>query len=568
MSSFRNLRQRFNKDRDDQQKVISKSGQEHGTLIEEEVFEVIEDGETRQRTEKEQQCQLCDETQSCGSLPTEELLSTVSWSSPEEKKIFEEQLNLLQEQLMIVMIENQTLKSELNANGNRREIEKLKCELTCEQQKCEALKKKLEQVMKQKRAHVSQNLSSKNKNLVDAQIAGPSQTVTQDQNQTKRFYEVVFEYLLSVCYNFLDDFTEEVEETRTKDSEGDPLAVKTLKENVKRFGTEAKPYLNTLKGIYDLKAWKAAPYTLIVFVFFTPAAVYMYSVWQGWFLPVLLFCFTLRLFINYLKYRGWNIHFNFFETVEETKDADDKDLSVSDKLNIVMQVARNVQNILGEVADCLEKIKSLLTWRHPQASQKLLSMTFVAFITSCLLPTNYLFFYAGLGLGIKFFIIDYIYNRFPRVRRKYDSTYQLWAELPTDLEFEKKFIKSEIDKYILPHDEDKEEIIETKSEQVSIDDKTFCELFSLPETECPLQGWHGGKRCILINKDKSLTAAFKNGRLYLTHSFLCFERTKVPSVKNIVIPLTDILKLEKAKPFSWMPGGGMAIEIGVAGNDK
>uniref|UniRef100_A0A2C9KXR0 Uncharacterized protein n=1 Tax=Biomphalaria glabrata TaxID=6526 RepID=A0A2C9KXR0_BIOGL len=166
---------------------------------------------------------------------------------------------------MIVMIENQTLKSELNANGNRREIEKLKCELTCEQQKCEALKKKLEQVMKQKRAHVSQNLSSKNKNLVDAQIAGPSQT--------------------------------EVEETRTKDSEGDPLAVKTLKENVKRFGTEAKPYLNTLKGIYDLKAWKAAPYTLIVFV------VYMYSVWQGWFLPVLLFCFTLRLFINYLKYR-------------------------------------------------------------------------------------------------------------------------------------------------------------------------------------------------------------------------------------------------------------------------
>uniref|UniRef100_A0A2C9KY05 Uncharacterized protein n=1 Tax=Biomphalaria glabrata TaxID=6526 RepID=A0A2C9KY05_BIOGL len=157
---------------------------------------------------------------------------------------------------MIVMIENQTLKSELNANGNRREIEKLKCELTCEQQKCEALKKKLEQVMKQKRAHVSQNLSSKNKNLVDAQIAGPSQTVTQDQNQTKRFYEVVFEYLLSVCYNFLDDFTEEVEETRTKDSEGDPLAVKTLKENVKRF--------DITRHLFSSSAKKSVEFCLIL----------------------------------------------------------------------------------------------------------------------------------------------------------------------------------------------------------------------------------------------------------------------------------------------------------------
>ena len=28
-------------------------------------------------------------------------------------------------------------------------------------------------------------------------------------------------------------------------------------------------------------------------------------------------------------------------------------------------------------------------------------------------------------------------------------------------------------------------------------------------------------------------------------SFLCFERTKAPSPKNIVVPLTDITRLEK-----------------------
>lgn len=30
-------------------------------------------------------------------------------------------------------------------------------------------------------------------------------------------------------------------------------------------------------------------------------------------------------------------------------------------------------------------------------------------------------------------------------------------------------------------------------------------------------------------------------------SFLCFERTKVPSQKNIVIPLCDIARLEKVR---------------------
>ncbi|KAH9508179.1 GRAM domain-containing protein 4, partial [Bulinus truncatus] len=353
------------------------------------------------------------------------------------------------------------------------------------------------------------DLAVKNKTQLPADVLDG---LSHDEKQNKRFYEVAFEYFIKVMYNFLDDFTEEPEDISSKDPEGDPLSVKALKENVKRFGTEAKPYLNTLKGVYDLKAWKAPPYTLIVFV------VYMYSVWQGWFFPVVLFCFSFRLFINFLRYRGWNINFNFFDSVEETKDTEEKDLSVSDKFNIVMQVARNVQNILGEVADGLEKIKSLLTWRHPGASQQLLLATFAAFVTSCLLPTNYFFFYAGLGLGIKFFIIDYIYNRFPRVRRKYDSTYLLWEELPTDLEFEKKYIKAEIDKYILPQDEEKKDLIgEAKSEQVTIDDKSFCQLFSLPETECPLTGWHGGRRCTLINKEKSLTAAFKNGRLYLTH---------------------------------------------------
>ena len=44
------------------------------------------------------------------------------------------------------------------------------------------------------------------------------------------------------------------------------------------------------------------------------------------------------------------------------------------------------------------------------------------------------------------FLMDYVYNRFPRVKRKYDNTYRLWQELPTDVQYEKRCVKSEIDK--------------------------------------------------------------------------------------------------------------------------
>ncbi|XP_059143166.1 GRAM domain-containing protein 4-like [Physella acuta] len=579
-TSLKTLRQRFNKDRDDSRKDgkdSPKGGQSLNAAAEEENFELVDTGDDpRQFLSIEKSKASSEDAQSCGSFPSEDLMSSITWNSPEEKKIFEEQLNLIQEQLMMVMIENQTLKSELHSSKNQMELERVKTELAYEQRRCEVLEKKLENFCKKKAQKVNRTQSElPPRNRITLSGAGISDNSVAEDNvdgasteiqlpaRKKRLHERARDYFISSFYSFLDDFTEEPPDNNDVDPDGDPLTVKTLKENIKRFGTEAKPYINTIQGIGDLLAWKSPPYTLIVFV------VYMYSVWQGWFFPVLLFCLTLRLFINFLRHRGWNLNFNFFDTIEEVKDTEEKDLGVSDKFNLVMQVARKVQNFLGQVADSLEKIKSLLTWRHPEASRQLLLAFSAAFITSCILPTNYLFFYAGLATGVKLFIIDYIYNRFPKVRRKYDSSYRLWQELPTDIQFEKKYVKSEIDKYILPYDEEKREVAaETKSDQVSMDDRSFCELFSLPESECPLSGWHGGRRCTLINKEKSLTAAFKNGRLYLTHSFLCFERTKVPSPKNIVIPLADIARLEKAKPYAWMPGGGMAIEVAVAGNDK
>ena len=38
----------------------------------------------------------------------------------------------------------------------------------------------------------------------------------------------------------------------------------------------------------------------------------------------------------------------------------------------------------------------------------------------------------GLYLGVKMFVIAYLYARFPRLKERHDGTYRLWRALPTD----------------------------------------------------------------------------------------------------------------------------------------
>ncbi|GFO42889.1 gram domain-containing protein 4-like [Plakobranchus ocellatus] len=594
MSSLRHLRNRFNKGEHDDKKDSKdapKMSSSPPASSAEQGFELISASDDtkcpspdRDREKQSKGKEELANLEVCGGFSIEEMMATVSWNSADEKKVFEEQLTQLQEQLMMVMIENQALHNEISAGKDKAELEQVKVELAYERHRSEVLQKDLESCIKKKSHKVHRSNSDLVPRSQHLSVPAPmgnlphresSSSLEEQEDKTEtsgvdipvpssspHLLNRILHRAVRYVTDFLEDFTEEATEQPLTAPE-DPLTVKKLKENIKRFGTEATPYVNTAKGVGELLAWKSPPYTLIVFV------VYMYAAWQGWVLPAILFCLTFRLFINYLRFRGWNVSFNFFETVEEAKDSEDKELGVSDKLNLVMSVAKKVQNFLGDVADSLEKIKSALTWRHPEASRQLFLTLLSAFILSCILPTEHIVHYGAFFLGVKLFLIDYIYNRFPRVRRRHDSTYRLWQELPTDIQYEKRYVKSEIDKYILPQSSWKGETqVDVKSEQVSTDDRTFCELFSLPESECPLPGWHGGRRCTLINREKSLTAAFKNGKLFLTHSFLCFERTKVPSPKNIVIPLTDIVRLEKAKPYGWIPGGGMAIEIAVVGNDK
>ncbi|KAB1270570.1 GRAM domain-containing protein 4 [Camelus dromedarius] len=89
----------------------------------------------------------------------------------------------------------------------------------------------------------------------------------------------------------------------------------------------------------------------------------------------------------------------------------------------------------------------------------------------------------------------------------------------------------------------------------------FHEIFNLTESERPLAVCENGWRCCLINRDRKMpTDYIRNGVLYVTENYLCFESSKSGSSKrNKVIKLVDITDIQKYKVLSVLPGSGMGI---------
>ncbi|XP_056000745.1 GRAM domain-containing protein 4-like isoform X2 [Ostrea edulis] len=378
----------------------------------------------------------------------------------------------------------------------------------------------------------------------------------------------IIERVTRTMYEIAEDFTDDSPKESAAEEKDTRVNITILKENVKRFGAALKPYINTVKGIQGLLHWKSAPYTLVVFM------VYMYAVWCGWAVQMFILCLIFRHFISYLQSVGMKIKFNFLDHEEENNlKKEDSSLGLSDKINLVVQISKKVQDYLGKAADSLEKIESVLTWRYRPAAQRLFLALCGFFVISVVVNFDLLLCVIGINMGIKLFLINHVYYKFPRIKQKYDSMSRLWTMLPTRQSWEKSHIQSHIDKYVLPDvnkcaEEDTTESglenIENSTEiDPSDENKAFFQLFCLPASEILLSGWRGGRRCTLVDRRKRGMGAFKNGKLYLTKSFICFERKCIPSKENLLIPLVDIVTVTKSKPFHFMPGSGMAIEVTV-----
>ncbi|XP_062239177.1 GRAM domain-containing protein 4 isoform X3 [Platichthys flesus] len=464
---------------------------------------------------------------------------------------------------------NLNLKEELRKLREETNVDSLRQELDKERTKRIDLEQKMNEVLKSRLEDSPPQPPRKQQS--------PSNNGTAEKQQKEVWSSRLQKWLHERFGVYIEDFRFQPEESTVETEE--PLSAKRLTENMRRLKRGARPVTNFLRNLSALSNWHSVYTSAIAFI------IYMNAAWHGWAIPMLLFLAILRLSLNYLIARGWRIQWSIVPEVFEPMEPPKEDLTVSEKFQLVLDVAQKAQNLFGKMSDVLEKIKNLFMWVQPESTRKLYICLWMAFITSCVMPYKLMGFMMGLYAGIKFFIIDFLFKSCPKLRDKYDTPHIVWNSLPTDPQLKERTnatvsrrlsgiekvqpVVSRSSLATVPCGLSREE--ETGRSH-STKKGAFHEIFSLSELERPLPVCENGWRCCLINRDRKMpTDYIRNGVLYVTESYLCFESSSSrssASKKNKVIKLVDITDIQKYKVLSVLPGSGMGISIATPSTQK
>ncbi|XP_072922459.1 GRAM domain-containing protein 4 isoform X2 [Hemitrygon akajei] len=498
---------------------------------------------------KPSRCSVKDSEELKDSAPT--VSSIMALGIQDFNRTESERLNEIKGHLEIALLEKHFLQEELRKLREETNAEALKQELEKEKIKRIELEQKISDVLKVRGEESSSQPSAK----VQTSVNG-----TEKRGRT--FYSKIQKWFFEKFSEYIEDFQFQQEEIHVETEE--PLSAKRLTENMRRLKRGAKPVTSFLKNLSALSNWHSVYTSVIAFI------IYMNAVWHGWAIPMFLFLAILRLSLNYLIARGWRIQWSIVPEVSDPVEPSKEDLTVSEKFQLVLDVAQKAQNLFGKMADVLEKIKNLFMWVHPEITQKLYMGLWLLFIASCFFPYRILGLIIGLYGGVKFFLVDFIFKRCPRLREKYDTPYIVWKNLPTDPQLKER--SNAIPTRRMPAVASRSNVTANAMSVYSRDDdgarshskkSSFSEIFSLAENERPLPVCENGWRCCLINRDKKIpTDYIRHGFLYVTENYLCFESSKSgSSKKNKIIKLKDVTEIQKYKVLSVLPGSGMGISI-------
>lgn len=354
-------------------------------------------------------------------------------------------------------------------------------------------------------------------------------------------------------WNFLSEFHLEDREESLEEVKEESFAPSVLSENIKRVSKKVQPYVNSGKKINKVLNWEKRFETLIVFLLF------MISAYTGYSLQLLILLMLWRLSVNYIVATGLASRFGIFEDEIEVEEVEKDEKNWMDKVSMARVILLKVQIIAGEIANGLEKINNLMAWRVPVVTMRLYRLLWVALFASWLLPTSFLLKLVGIMMGVKMFIISPVYNKYPRVKAKYDTVSKLWAMLPTDDKLNEidhiQAIKATLPANYLESEESR------NTPQAQAKERHILTKFGLTSKESIVEGWLQGKRANLMNRG-NLLGGYKSGKLYLTDSHLCFEKLNASHQSDrIMIHLKEVQSISKAKPFQILPGSGMSIEV-------
>ncbi|XP_039197213.1 GRAM domain-containing protein 4 isoform X3 [Crotalus tigris] len=484
---------------------------------------------------------------------------------PDYNRTESDRLNEIKGHLEIALLEKHFLQEELRKLREETNAETLKQELEKERLRRTELEQKVNEILKARAADES---------------PPSTQQPPKAQNGTDKRSHMVCSRVQKWIYDkfgeYIEDFRFQPEENTVETEE--PLSARRLTENMRRLKRGAKPVTNFVKNLSALSDWFSVYTSAIAFI------IYMNAVWHGWAIPMFLFLAILRLSLNYLIARGWRIQWSIVPEVSEPIEPPKEDLTVSEKFQLVLDVAQKAQNLFGKMSDILEKIKNLFMWVQPEVTQKLYIALWAVFIASCCIPYRIVGLAIGLYAGIKFFLIDFVFKRCPRLRAKYDTPYIIWLNLPTDPQLKER-ANATVSRRLSGHEKpqtaaSRSYVGSNASTGMNRDEETsrfhgtkrgnFHEVFNLSEHERPLAVCENGWRCCLINRDRKITTDYiRNGVLYVTENYLCFESSKSGSSKrNKVIKLADITDIQKYKVLSVLPGSGMGIAVSTPSTQK
>ncbi|XP_032433168.1 GRAM domain-containing protein 4-like [Xiphophorus hellerii] len=208
----------------------------------------------------------------------------------------------------------------------------------------------------------------------------------------------------------------------------DPLSPIKMTKNMRRLERDFRPVAHFFRNLSALSSWRSVHMT---FCFF---CVYMCTVWYSWTIPSILLLMILHLSINYLTSKGWRIPRSIIPDVCEPGEHLKGNPNILQMFHLAFDSAQKTQKLFGNMADILEKIKNLCMWVRPELTVKIYVGLWLVFIFSCVFPYQLLGFIIGVSVGIKFFIIDLIFERCSKLQQRFDAPYNFWTNLPTDLQ--------------------------------------------------------------------------------------------------------------------------------------
>ncbi|EGT56111.1 hypothetical protein CAEBREN_02119 [Caenorhabditis brenneri] len=236
-----------------------------------------------------------------------------------------------------------------------------------------------------------------------------------------------WEWLRKEAKSFVDDVINAFETgtpgEHTAQQETEKLSAVQLRKDIKRFYSAVHPYLEVLSALYDIIMWKNPLQTLLLII------VIIYSLYRGWLASLLLILLIFQLSINYLA-SVKNIDLGWMFLPKKQVVMPKFDISGA---QLIFDIAKLAQKLLRFGTNLLEKMESLFMWKNVRVTR-------VFFILTCYWLLWTLFFTTGtcigwtvLAVGIRLFFTTYLFQRFPKLKFRFDTYGYFYRNLPIRL---------------------------------------------------------------------------------------------------------------------------------------